>query len=157
MNLTLDFQGQISNTPYVVRPTVSLTFDLPWPWTWIIKVKFPKSYISATEGPLDIERKGYESGTMLDPLCQLELWPQLWLDNEYLDFHGKFWMNELVESMPRLIGYKRDINRRTLPMTWTIVCWGIYVHQQVTKGQFDTTKYHSGSIPLIKHFVIHWC
>ena len=72
-----DFQGQISKTPYVVKPTVTLTFDRPWPWTRIVKVKFSESYTSATGGSLDIERKGYESDTMLDTLCQLELLPQL--------------------------------------------------------------------------------
>ena len=72
-----DFQGQISKTPFVVKPTVTLTFDRPWPWTRIVKVKSSESYISATRGSLDLERKGYESDTMLYPLCQLELWPQL--------------------------------------------------------------------------------
>ena len=72
-----DFQGQISKTPYVVKPTVTLTFDRPWPLTRIVKVKFSESYIPETGGTLDIERKGCESDTMLDPLCQLELWLQL--------------------------------------------------------------------------------
>ena len=56
----LGFQGQISKTPYIVIPTVILTLDRPWPWTRIVKLKLSKSYISATEGPLDIERKAYE-------------------------------------------------------------------------------------------------
>ena len=112
-----DFQGQISKTTFVVKPTVTLTFDRPWHWTRIDKVKFSKSYISATGGSLDLERKGYESDTILDPLCQLELWPQLYLDNEYLDFCGKIY--NFVEWMVRLI-WKRDINRRTLSMTLTL-------------------------------------
>ena len=88
-DLELGFQGLISKTPYVVLPTVILTLDHPWPWTRIVKLKLSKSYISATGGPLDIERKAYEYDAMLDPLCQLELWPQLLLDSEYLDFYGK--------------------------------------------------------------------
>ena len=86
-DLELGFQGEISKTPYVVIPTMILTLDRPWPWTRIVKLKFSKS--SATGGPLDIEWKAYESDTMLDPLCQLELWPQQLLDSEYLDFHDK--------------------------------------------------------------------
>ena len=68
-------------------------------------------------GPLDIEQKGYESDTMLDPLCQLELWlnydliVNIWiftvkvliLWNGWTDWYGK-----------------RDINRWTLPMTLTL-------------------------------------
>ena len=88
-DLELGFQGQISKTPYVVIPTVILTLDHPWPWTRIVKLRLSKTYISATGGPLDIERKAYEYDAMLDPLCQLELWPQLLFDSEYLDFHGK--------------------------------------------------------------------
>ena len=61
----------------------------PWPWTRSVKLKLSKSYISATGGSLDIERKAYEYDAMWAPLCQLELWPQLLLDSEYLDFHGK--------------------------------------------------------------------
>ena len=102
-----DFQGQISKTPYVVRPTVTLTFEHPWPWNRIVKVKFSKSYISATGRPLDIERKGYESDTMLDPSCQLQLWSQLWLDSEYLDFHGK--SSNFVQWMDRLIPFHNHL------------------------------------------------
>ena len=88
-DLELGFQGQISKTPYVVIPTLILTLDHPWPWTRIVKLKLSKSYISATGEPLDIKRKAYEYDAMLHPLCQLELCPQLLLDSEYLDFHGK--------------------------------------------------------------------
>ena len=73
----------------VVIPTLILTLDHPWPWTRIVKLKLSKSYISATGRSLDIERKAYEYDAMWAPLCQLELWPQLLLDSEYLDFHGK--------------------------------------------------------------------
>ena len=33
----------------------------PWPWPWIFKVKFWNSCIPGIGGPIDMERKGYES------------------------------------------------------------------------------------------------
>ena len=49
---------------------------------------------------------------------------------------------------------------QTIPRNYVdSLCWGIIVHELVSKGQFDTTKYHSGYmyIHLIKLLVIHLC
>ena len=48
-------------------------------------VKFADRHISGIGGPIDMRWKGCELDMMLDPLCNLELWP--WLDFEFLDSH----------------------------------------------------------------------
>ena len=80
MTLTLDFQGQILKKSYLrygmadwhgingmwVDRMLDPCCDFqcpphPWPWPWIFKVKFWKCRISGMGGPIDKERKGYES------------------------------------------------------------------------------------------------
>ena len=82
--LTLDFQGQIVKQPYRKKWTadwhgskgMSGFLDPLWPWPltfpmtldWIFRVKFWNSHILRMEGSIDLEWKGCESGTTLDPL-----------------------------------------------------------------------------------------
>ena len=88
-----------------------------WPWTWISRSNFENAVCCYTHCDLDPwppmtlnsdcqvqtfkklylsngraawhRTKGIWVWCNLDPLCQLELRPQLSLDSEYLDFHGK--------------------------------------------------------------------
>ena len=41
------------------------------------------------EGLINMGRKWCDLDMMLDPLYNLELWPQPWLDIDLLDFPGK--------------------------------------------------------------------
>ena len=78
MTLALDFQGQILKKSYLMNGMVGTDgmwvdwmldpccdfqcSPLPWPWSWIFKVKFwKKSRISGMGWPIDMERKGCES------------------------------------------------------------------------------------------------
>ena len=76
MTLTLNFQGQIQNLPYLSQKwsdchetkskhndwTPGLKCDhriwlWPWPWPWIFKVKYRICYISAKNGQIASKRK----------------------------------------------------------------------------------------------------
>ena len=80
MTFTLDFQGQILKKSYLrnwmadwhgikgmwVDKMLEPCCDFqcpphPWPWPWIFKVIFWKCCISGMGGPIDMERKGFES------------------------------------------------------------------------------------------------
>ena len=80
MTLTLDFQGQILKLMYLRNGRADwhiakgmwvdrmldphCDFELwfhPWPWPLIFKVKILKSRNSGMGGPINMERKGYES------------------------------------------------------------------------------------------------
>ena len=95
-------------TPYVVRPTVTLIFEHPWPWARIVKVQFSKSYMSATGGPIDIERKGY--------MCLIQCWTHYANFNCDLNydlrvniwiFTVKFW-NDCIHGMDGPIDIKQE-------------------------------------------------
>ena len=43
------------------RPVVVHNIMVIWPWPWIFKVKFWKCCILGMWGPIDMERKEYES------------------------------------------------------------------------------------------------
>ena len=71
MTLTLNFDGQIWNLPYLnqkwsdCREMESIHWILGikcnywvWPWPWIFKIKFLNSRISGIGGPIDIKQKG---------------------------------------------------------------------------------------------------
>ena len=67
------------------------------------------------------ERKGSESDTMLDPMCNLELWPQPWFDIEFLDFEVKFW-NSCISGMGGPIDMKIWIDKMVVALcdSWPI-------------------------------------
>ena len=67
-----------------------------WPWPWIFKVKFWKNCIPGVGWPIDMEWKGCESNTMLDPLCilGLVLWACLWAPAA----HDKYMSNGLMQN-----------------------------------------------------------
>ena len=101
LTLILDFQGQILKMLYLrngradwqgtkgmwVDRILDQHYDFelwphPSPWPLIFKVKFWKSRNSGMGCPVDMERKGCESGMrvdwMLDPCCDGQLWPHAW-------------------------------------------------------------------------------
>ena len=59
-----------------------------------------------------MEWKGCESDVMLDPLWNLELWPQQWLGIGFLDFQGQILVVVYKEGMVQLIWNKRNMNQQ---------------------------------------------
>ena len=122
MTLTLNFQGQIWNFPYLSqkwpdchetkRKHIDWTLGLkcvhrvwpwPWPWPWIFKVKYGISYISAKSGLIATKWKANISYLKSRP----QMWPmglnltfEFWRLNVTLSFdhthdldHGFSWSN----------------------------------------------------------------
>ena len=70
--------GSIGYWTYYVTLNFGLTHA--WLWPWNFKIKFWNCHISAwMRGPIKMEWKGMWFDQMLDPLCDLKLWPHPWL------------------------------------------------------------------------------
>ena len=128
LTLTVDFQGQILKILYLRNGRVHwhgtkgmwvdwildpcCDFQLwphPWPSPWIIDDRYWNSCIPGMGGPIDMERKGYESIRCYTyfvtlsydlELFKVIFWKMLYLRNGRADWYGMkgMWVHRILDS-----------------------------------------------------------
>ena len=144
LTLTLNFQGQIWNLPYLNQKWSDChemkskhiywildikcnhwVWSWPWPWPWIFKVKFWNNLISEIAGPTDIKQKGSFYENHGRDLLVTKMRCKDLLDSDYGDFRCRRAVDSSSWSLLMLHGII-ELGQH---------CWGLQMmawHCQVT-------------------------